>query len=465
MLKKSLIVMSCFILIFVLAACGNNNSVNEAPVNNEKPAEKPVEAPAEKPAEKVVLNYWTDDRHDADYIQATVDKFNADHADSIEVKITVMSENYTQAVDISFASNQPPDVMRVKAANTTQFTEKGFLEPIDAYMTEDMKTKFSGVEGVNIFDGKQYSMPSTGNTIRMIYNLDLFDKAGVTNPPTTLQEMVDAAKKITAVGKADGEYGFALPFKNPGSAFQRSMRAILPVSGVHYDSFDLKTGKYDFTRLGEAVEYFKQMKDDGSMLPGSESLDIDPLRAQFAEGKIGMYMSYASEPGVYSTQFPTKINWNVAPVPTINGETDGVSAVLGAGVWLGMSAKSEHKDAAWTFMAYMYSDEVLQAYHEQGLGLVVLPHIVEKAAKSELYGVEGFQILEREAIWPIAPAVTPEGKNVYDTFFEYMLTGGDLAKVVEGLNTSYNAALDKEIAKGTVTVQPMPDFSPEGLLK
>lgn len=39
------------------------------------------------------------------------------------------------------------------------------------------------------------------------------------------------------------------------------------------------------------------------MLPGVESLDIDPLRAQFAEGKIGMYMSYSSEPGVYKNQF------------------------------------------------------------------------------------------------------------------------------------------------------------------
>src|SRR5690554_6502157 len=273
MLKKGLIVMSCFILIFVLAACGGNNT-NVAPVTNEKPAEKTAETPTETPAEKVVLNYWTDDRHDADYIQAAVDKFNADHADSIEVKVTVMSENYVQAVDISFASNQPPDVLRVKAANTTQFTQKGFLEPIDTYMSEDIKQKFPGLTGVNEFDGKQYSMTATGNTIRMIYNKDLFDKASIANPPTTLQEMVDAAKKITEVGKADGQYGFALPFKNPGSAFGRSMRAILPVSGAHYDGFDLKTGKYDFTRFGEAVEYFKQMKDDGSMLPGSESLDI-----------------------------------------------------------------------------------------------------------------------------------------------------------------------------------------------
>jgi multiple sugar transport system substrate-binding protein len=459
MIKKALLLFSCFILIFVMTACGSttNNNGSETP--------KKSETPAVKPAEKVVLNYWTDDRHDADYIQETVDQFNAEHADSIEVKITVMSENYNQAVDISFASNQPPDVMRVKAGNTTQFTKKGFLEPIDSYMTDDMKEKFAGVEGVNVFDGKQYSMPSTGTTIRLIYNKDLFDKADIKNPPTTLQEMVDAAKKITEVGKSDGQYGFALPFKNPGSAFQRSMRAILPVSGAHYDGFDLKSGKFDFTRYGEAVEYFKQMLDDGSMLPGSESLDIDPLRAQFAEGKIGMYMSYASEPGVYSTQFPTKINWDVAPVPSINGEKDGVSAVLGAGVWLGMSAKSEHKDAVWTFMEYMYSDDILQTYHEQGLGLVVLPHIVEKAAKSELYGVEGFQIMDREAIWPISPSVTPEGKNAFDAFFEYMLVGGDLNAIVNNLNKSYNAALEKAVSNGTVTVNPMPDFTPESLLK
>ena len=51
------------------------------------------------------------------------------------------------------------------------------------------------------------------------------------------------------------------------------------------------------------------------MLPGVESLDIDPLRAQFAAGKIGMYFNHSGEPAVYQSQFPTKVNWSAALPP------------------------------------------------------------------------------------------------------------------------------------------------------
>lgn len=174
-----------------------------------------------------------------------------------------------------------------------------------------MKAKFGSllIDDVNRFDGKVYSLANTGLTMRLVYNKDLFAKAGIENPPKSLQEMVEDAKKITEVGKAEGIYGFALNFKNPKQAFDRSVREILSLSGYQGLGFDLKTGQFDFEPYSQVIDYFKQMHKDGSILPGAEALDIDPLRAQFAAGKIGMYLSFSTEPGVYMDQFPTEINW------------------------------------------------------------------------------------------------------------------------------------------------------------
>ena len=123
-----------------------------------------------------------------------VPSLNETNEDNIQVELTVMSENYTQSVDIAFSSNQAPDVLRLKSANTSGFVKKGYLAPIDEYLTDDMNTKFGSllIDEVNRFDGKVYTLANTGLTLRLVYNKDLFAKAGIENPPVSLQESENA---------------------------------------------------------------------------------------------------------------------------------------------------------------------------------------------------------------------------------------------------------------------------------
>ncbi len=473
MQKKSTIVILLLCLVLVLAACGGNNGN----ANNKSGADSTggnggqtspsnqTDQPAQKPAEKTTITYWTDDRHDQEYIKGLIEEFNASNPDNIEVELTVLSENYAQSVDIAFSGNQAPDLLRIKSGNASSFVKKGYLAPIDTYLTDAHKEKFGSmlIDDVNRFGGQLYSLPNTGQTLRLVYNQDLFDKAGITSPPASLQEMVDAAKKITEVGKSAGEYGFALNFKSPKSAFDRSVREILARSGHQGLGYDLKSGVFDFGPYAQVIEYFKQMWEDGSMLPGAESLDIDPLRAQFAAGKIGMYLSFATEPGVYQDQFPTEINWGGALAPTIDGTVGGKSEIVSAGTWIGISSSSEHKDAAWTFMDFMYADEHLIAYHENGFGIAVVPSIAAQAKQPAVRGMEGFLVGDQDAMWPVSPVVTPEGSNYADSLFKYVIAGGNLDEIVADLNKRYNAALDQAVQKGEVTVTPIPDFDPSKL--
>ncbi|RXZ81050.1 sugar ABC transporter substrate-binding protein [Paenibacillaceae bacterium] len=448
-------------LMIVLAACSGGNNGGQ----NAEPPAKPVEktSPAtSKPVEKKTISYWTDDRHDQEYLKELIAEFNASNPDNIEVELTVLSENFNQSVDIAFSGNQAPDLLRIKSANTGTFVKKGYLEPIDAFLTDELKSKFGSlfIDEVNRFGGKLYSLPNTGNTLRLVYNRDLLEKAGITAPPASMQDLVDAAKKITEAGKAEGIYGFALNFKNPKGAFDRSVREILSLSGQQGLGFDIKTGKFDFAPYAEAIGYFKQIWDDGSMLPGVESLDIDPLRAQFAAGKIGMYMSFSTEPGVYKDQFPTEINWAGALAPTLDGQIKGSSEIVSAGTWISISASSKHKEAAWKFMEYMYRDEAMVTYHENGFGISVVPSIAEKAKQPDINGMEGFLVGEHDSMWPVSPSVTPEGANYGDIFFKYMIDGGDLDAIVQDLNARYNVALEKAVEKGEVTAVPDPNFDP-----
>jgi multiple sugar transport system substrate-binding protein len=412
--------------------------------------------------EKTKISYWTGDRHDSEYIKEMVNKFNDSNQDNIQVELVIKGDDFDQALDLSFQTSEPPDVIRVKENTIQTFYKKGFLAPIDEFLNDDIKKKFPEMADLNTFDGKRYSLPNYGTTMRLIYNKELFAKAGIQNPPTTLAELVEDAKKITQAGKANGAYGFAQNFKNPNSAFSRSSRVIAEVSGYGGFGYDFKTAKYDFTGMKPIIQAFKQIKDDGSMLPGVESLDIDPLRAQFAEGKIGMYLSYSAEAGVYQSQFPAKIDWAAAPVPSIDGKFNGASGFLG-GQWLALSSKTTKKDAAWKFMQYMYGDTNLQQYQENGFGISMVPSISAVAKKPEVKGIDGFLPNKYDGVWPVSPSVAVQGTKSDDAFFKYMLSGGDLDAVIKDLNARYNAALEAAVAKGEVKAAPMPDFNPASL--
>ncbi len=184
MVKKWIILTLSAVLALSLGGCSSDSGNNDAPTDSKGTT-----------GAKTKIIYWTPDRHDADFMKAKVDKFNQTNRDNIEVEMNVMGDNYPQAVDISFASKQAPDVLQVNDFQT--YYKKGYLAPINSYMSDEMKATFkdSLIENKNTIDGKIFTLPNTGQIWRLIYNKDIFKKAGIATPPTTLADMVVAYQK------------------------------------------------------------------------------------------------------------------------------------------------------------------------------------------------------------------------------------------------------------------------------
>ncbi|MFH5185134.1 ABC transporter substrate-binding protein [Paenibacillus sp. TAB 01] len=419
-----------------------------------------------KSAAKTKIKVWTINRHDQDYMKAALDKFNKENKDNIEAEYQVYSENFTQSLDIALATNEGPDVFFDGSTAYTDHLPKGDLAPLDKYLTPEFKQRFGEgafIEGINMQDGKIYSLPAVGTTPRLYYNKGIFEKAGIAGPPATLDEMVKDAKQISDKLKGQGIYGFAANLKSPSSALQRSIDFIMMRSGGVESGYDFKTGKYDFTGYKPILNAYKEIFTSNAAFPGSGSLDIDPLRTQFAAGKIGMYISWThSEPGVYQNQFQTKENWDVAPLPTIDG-VKGSQNIYLAGRWFLMNAKTKNPDQAWKVMKYLYSDEVLAGYHEKGLGLVMVPSILSKAKQPEIIQQKpSLQFDDKDKVWPPVPTnVKPEGNDMYFIMNAIIMGALDADKGLADLNQRYNAALDKAVADGKTKRVQYPDFTPD----
>ena len=263
---------------------------------------------------KITISYWTTDRHDQAYLTPLIEQYNETNSDNIYIDYQVYADNYAQMLDLAFSTDTAPDVFKLGGNDTLEVMvdEKKMLMDLSPFMDDAYKARFwdgAFVQGINSWGDGIYSLPFTASACRLFYNQDLLDRVGVSAPPKSLKELVDDATLVTQQLSGEGIYGIAGNYKSAMSSVMRSIDPVVQVSGGTCYGFDFKNGKYDFSSYKEVLEVFRQMYATGVAFPGSESLDIDPLRTQFAAGNIAFYFSLShAEPGVYESQSPTEIN-------------------------------------------------------------------------------------------------------------------------------------------------------------
>ncbi len=455
-----------------LAGCsgGNSggsggNSTGNSPKETTTQAEAGKDTQVSAQAEgKTTISYWTTNRHDQEYMTKKIAEFN-DSSESIYIDFQVYADNYSQMLDLAFSTGTAPDVFQLTDF-ATNFS-KGYMMSLDSFLNDTYKARFGQgafIEGINSYDGEIYSLPYTASACRLFYNQDIFDRVGIAGPPETVEEMAADAKLITEQLSGEGIYGFAGNFKSTKSAVMRSIDPIVQLSGGTRCGFDYKEGRYDFASYKPVLELFKEICATGVAFPGSESLDIDPLRTQFAAGNIGMYISIShAEPGVYLSQFPTDVNWNCAQLPTMTGQVEGKQSLWFGGSNLGININTSHPKEAWEVMEFLHSDDVMGEYYTLGLGTVMIPSAIEGVEPPETIAkMPDLAMNERDQNWPPLPLnVVVEGKDYTTVAVECIFGMTDIDGAIEDLNTRYNAAYDKVVDGGQERIL-YPNFDPLG---
>ena len=95
--------------------------------------------------EKTVINIWSKDRHDADYVQKKVDEYNENNTDNIEVNYQLYTDNYTQAVDMAVQSGEMPDILVFQDQMFDKYIGEDQWADLYEFMDDDMKEMFKDV--------------------------------------------------------------------------------------------------------------------------------------------------------------------------------------------------------------------------------------------------------------------------------------------------------------------------------
>ena len=103
--------------------------------------EKAKVATTSSSTEKAVVTVWTQNRADATFITPKIDAFNKSNKDNVTIDYKMYTDNFSQAIDMAFASNSAPDLVSESGIMSvfTKYVSQGKYVAIDKYLSAKQK--------------------------------------------------------------------------------------------------------------------------------------------------------------------------------------------------------------------------------------------------------------------------------------------------------------------------------------
>lgn len=203
MMKRALVtLLTMAIVVPTLAACGGNTGGNTG-----TSAGGGTSAEQSKKAEEITLKVFDAHAYGLDEYAEMVKKFEESHP-GVKIEVQHAANDSRALLQSRVNSGDIPDVFNVESGTTA----KSYYEyAYDWSNDKDTLAKFKeeALETGKDDNGNIMSLPWTYENLGLIYNKDLFEKAGITKLPATMDELEAACEKLSAAGITP----FAIPAK------------------------------------------------------------------------------------------------------------------------------------------------------------------------------------------------------------------------------------------------------------
>lgn len=296
-------------------------------------------------AQNVDLHVWQFSM-DEEQSRVSLQKFRETHP-HITVHMQQLSWDFGHdKIVTSLIAGNAPDVFEIGSTWGPQFSQSGVVKDITQEVAS-FKNEYLMWEPVTV-QGKIFGVPWLVGTRFILYNKDLFKKAGLDQdrPPRTWDELLIYAQKIKNI--SPDIYGYGISVAEEFSPWQTFI-PYLWNSGGTILSLDHKKVLLNRPQTQRALEFYKKLKPY-ALLNRQEQID-----QMFAAGKVGIILSGA---------------WNFKAISKSNSKLDyGVSVVavpqiyqkpfsFGGGEMLVILNKTKHPKEAFEFIRYLTSYEV-----------------------------------------------------------------------------------------------------------
>jgi len=258
----------------------------------------------------------------------------------------------------SLSSKQGPDIVAMPAERLPVYADKGaFADLSDFYGSSDSNTAdlVSQAKDMVTVNGTPYGVPTGFVPLAMFYNKALFAAAGITAAPTTWDEWVADAKKLTVDENGDGtpeQYGVAIP---DHATVANGLWPSLFLSGGGNIVDGGTTAVIDSPENAATLKYWTDAITQDKISPtGLDGIAADKL---FSSGKAAMHVG---GPWMASIATDNNIDYGIAAIPAGPAE----QAASAIGVSMGVTAQADDAKKAGDTLGGIV--EVLGRRREEG---------------------------------------------------------------------------------------------------
>lgn len=337
----------------------------------------------------------------------------------------------------SLSAKNGPDIVALPAENLPVYASKGAFQKLDDFYSSAASPSASlnpqAVEMEKI-NGSYYGVPIGFVPLSVIYNKTLFKKAGISTFPTTWDQWVADARKLTVAGAGGTpkQYGLALPdHATVGNGVWASL-----FYGNGGAIVDGSKSVLDSTANQQTLAYWaKAVRDDKISPTGLDGIGSDKL---FSSGKAAMEVGGPWMAGVATA---SKIDYGIAAIPA--GPHGQAASAIGISTAVTAQADQAKKAAAEKFFDYFFSKEVATKW-SLGSGWPPLRTDIPSSAVSSNPVVASLTEIASSAR-PLLPGVanSTDVLTAVDEATQKALSGGDPASLLQSASQSVEQALSQ----------------------
>ncbi len=368
MKTKSLVLLVALAMLLAACAPAQPTQPPQAVAPTTPPAQPttPPAAPTQvaaptQPSAPVEITFWHQyDNVNADMITQLVDAFNQSHPNiKVDAVIQPSYDEYQTLLQTSILSGTTPDVAAVDLIWVPGLVASKALAPLDDYIQPDSSFDLADfyplLAEYDVIGGQRYALPVSANNMQLIWNKDLFAKAGLDpeTPPKTWDEMQTMAEKCA--DPANGVIGFEYYTQPTGEGITWQFQVWLWAAGGQFLNADNTKAAFNTPEGLKALTYVSNMLANHGSIPG-------PWGA-FGDQKACMQLDGS---WLFGYRKDAPFQWGIAPVPYPEG---GQTTSNIGGEHLIMFQNSKNKAAVWEFMKYM-TDAQTQLQWDEATGFL-----------------------------------------------------------------------------------------------
>lgn len=356
---------------------GSTSSSQSSSESSETSKAESSSAKSEKTSEPVTVEFWTISLQPTftDFFNKLIDEYQKENTNVTVKWVDLPYDSIQQKLITASASDTSPDVVNLNTQMALSLAGKGALVDLNKEATDAQKSIYidtlynSAKIGDSVYAFPWYASPSV-----MIYNKDLFEKAGFAATPKTFEEANSMAKTMK---DKTGAYLYV----------PEELTNLLFLNGIDILSSDKTKAAFNNDEAKNLLTDYRKLVEEGS-LPKTSWGNWENQLKLFETGKLAIINSSGSSISRIKDEAPDIYE----KIGIAEPMTGSAGVVLDPLMNVVVPEKSKNHTAAIDFAAYITNDANQLAFCKE---VAIFPST--KVAASDSYFTQDTTTLEGQA--------------------------------------------------------------------